>query len=189
MLPRTPGLPALELPRWPNLPGLTLPRWPSLPGFTVRVPRVGSVTFPRLAGLPPLTLPSLPLLPAITLPALPGLPALTLPSLPALPGPPALPSLAVRTDLRYSKFTSSFGRGSYASLTLSKQFTDKLRLDVQGGVQSLVSPFTSQTRTKYGTATLDYLIANHYILGAGWTLYHGGSQNYDQTFVNFGYRF
>ena len=98
-------------------------------------------------------------------------------------------SLALRTDLRYSKFTSSFGRGSYGSVTLTRQFTDKLRLDVQGGVQTLSSPFTSQTRTLFGNSTLDYLIGNHSILGASWTLYHGGSQNYDQTSVNFGYRF
>ena len=72
---------------------------------------------------------------------------------------------------------------------LARQITDKLRFDMQAGVQSLVSPFTTQTRTKFGNSTLDYLIGNHYILGAGWTVYHGGTQNYDQTFVNFGYRF
>jgi hypothetical protein len=74
-------------------------------------------------------------------------------------------------------------------VTVSRQFTDKLRLDVQGGEQTINSPLTPQTRTKFGSATLDYLIGRHYIAGAGWTLYHGGTQNYDQTFVNFGYRF
>jgi len=94
-----------------------------------------------------------------------------------------------RVDLRYSRFNSSFGSGAYQSVTLTRQFNDKIRLDVQGGLQSLVSTFTSQTRTKYGTANLDYLIGRHYILGAGWTLYRGGVMNYDQTFLNFGYRF
>ena len=100
-----------------------------------------------------------------------------------------LPTVPFRTDLRYSHFTSSFGTGSYESVTLSRQLGDNLRFDVQGGLQSLNSPFTAQTRTKYGTATLDYLIKTHYILGIGWTTYHGGTQNYDQSFVSVGYRF
>ena len=92
-------------------------------------------------------------------------------------------------DLRYSRFNSSFGSGAYESVTLSRQMGDKIRFDVQGGLQSLNSSFTNQTRTKYGTADLDYLIGRHYLLGAGWTLYRGGALNYDQMFVNFGYRF
>ncbi len=144
---------------------------------------MGGLVLPRLPRLP-----SFPGLPRITLPRISRF--LPLPAaLPRIPGLPALASLSFRTDLRYSKFTSSFGAGSYGSVTLSRQFTDKLRLDVQGGVQTLRSPFTTQSRTKFGTGTLDYLIGNHYMLGAGWTVYHGGTQNYDQTFVNFGYRF
>lgn len=112
-----------------------------------------------------------------------------LPSLRPIPRLPRLPTLPFRTDLRYSRFANSYGSGSYASVTLSRQLGENLRFDVQGGVQSLYSPFTAQTRTKYGTATLDYLIKTHYILGIGWTVYHGGTQNYDQTFVNLGYRF
>ncbi len=139
---------------------------------------MGGLVLPRLPRVP-LFFP-LPRIPKF-LPILPGLPGLS--------RVPALPNLGLRTDLRYSKFTSSFGSGSYGSVTFSRQFTDKIRLDLQGGVQTISSPFINQSRTKFGTATLDYLIGNHYILGAGWTLYHGGTQNYDQSFVNFGYRF
>jgi hypothetical protein len=163
-------------------------RGATLYGSLGRSRREGDVkpSFNYMGGL---VLPRLP-----RLPRLPGLPRIgkflpLVPALPRIPGLPALASLSFRTDLRYSKFTSSFGAGSYGSVTLSRQFTDKLRLDLQGGVQTLNSPFTSQSRTKFGTTTLDYLIGNHYILGAGWTVYHGGTQNYDQTFVNFGYRF
>ena len=126
-------------------------------------------------------LPRLPLF--IPLPPIPKL----LPSL--LDRIPMFPTLALRTDLRYSKFTSSFAVGSYASITLSRQVTEKLHFDFQAGEQSIASPFISQTRTKFGMATLDYLIGRHYIVGAGWTIYHGGTQNYDQTYANFGYRF
>ena len=94
-----------------------------------------------------------------------------------------------RVDLRYSRFNSSFGSGSYESVTLTRQMGDKLRFDLQAGLQSINSSFTNQTRTKYGSASLDYLLRTHYILGTGWTLYRGGAQNYDQLFVNFGYRF
>jgi hypothetical protein len=94
-----------------------------------------------------------------------------------------------RVDLRYSRFNSTFGSGSYESVTLSRQLGDKLRFDLLAGLQSLSSSFTNQTRTKFGTASLDYLMGKHYILGAGWTLYRGGAQDYDQIFVNFGYRF
>jgi len=92
-------------------------------------------------------------------------------------------------DLRYSKFNSSFGSGSYQSIMLTRQLSDKIRFDLQGGLQSLNSSFTNQSRTKYGTADLDYLIGMHYILGVGWTLYRGGTRNYDQIFISFGYRF
>jgi hypothetical protein len=100
-----------------------------------------------------------------------------------------IPVLPLRVDLRYSRFNSSFGNGSYESVTLSRQLGDKIRVDVIGGLQTLTSTFTQQSRAKYGTASLDYLIGRHYILGAGWTLYRGGVQDYDQMFLNFGYRF
>jgi hypothetical protein len=94
-----------------------------------------------------------------------------------------------RVDLRYSRFNSSFGSGAYESITLTRELGDKIRFNVEGGLQSLNSSYTNQTRAKYGTATFDYLVGRHYILGAGWTLYRGGAQDYDQTFINFGYRF
>ena len=94
-----------------------------------------------------------------------------------------------RVDLRYSRFNSSFGSGAYESITLTRELGDKIRFNVEGGLQSRNSSYTNQTRAKYGTATFDYLVGRHYILGAGWTLYRGGAQDYDQTFINFGYRF
>jgi len=97
--------------------------------------------------------------------------------------------LPFRADLRYSKFNSSFGSGSYESIDFSRQIGDKFRVDFQGGQQNLKSSFTSQSRARYINTNLDYLIGRHYFLGYGWTLYRGGVQNYDQTFVNLGYRF
>lgn len=97
--------------------------------------------------------------------------------------------LPFQMDLRYSRFNSSFGNGTYESISIIRQFGEKVHFNVLIGYQTLVSTFTSQTNAKYGTANIDYLLGRHYILGAGWTLYRGGAQDYDQMFINFGYRF
>jgi len=97
--------------------------------------------------------------------------------------------LPFQVDLRYSRFNSTFGSGSYESVEFIRQVGEKLRFNFQTGLQNLTSQFTSQTRAKYGTATLDYFLGRHYVLGAGWTLYRGGAEDYDQMFINFGYRF
>ena len=137
-----------------------------------------------------LMLPRLPRLPVFAI-FLPGVPKFVrfVPGLPRVATARWLPSLGFRTDVRYSKFTSSFATGSYGSLMLTRQFTDKLHLDMQVGEQRIASTFTPQTRTRFATSNLDYLVGRHYILGAGWTVYHGGLQNYDQTFATFGFRF
>jgi hypothetical protein len=138
----------------------------------------GGLSFPRLPRLPV----------AIFLPRVPKF-SRFVPGLPRVAAARWLPGLGFRTDLRYSKFTSSFATGSYGSLMLTRQFTEKLHLDMQVGEQRIASTFTPQTRTRFATSNLDYLIGRHYILGAGWTVYHGGTQNYDQTFVTLGFRF
>jgi hypothetical protein len=97
--------------------------------------------------------------------------------------------LPVRADLRYSRFNSSFGDGEYKSISLSRQFGDKIRFELQGGQQSLKSTFSAQSRARYINATSDYMLGRHYLLGAGWTVYRGGVQDYDQMYINIGYRF
>jgi hypothetical protein len=101
----------------------------------------------------------------------------------------SLPYFPVRTDLRYSHFSGTFGAGRYQSITFSRQFNEKLRFDLQVGQQDLRSNLTSQSRARYGNLNLDYLVSRHYLLGAGWTLYRGNVQDYDQIFINVGYRF
>jgi hypothetical protein len=97
--------------------------------------------------------------------------------------------LPFRTDLRYSRFNSSFGSGDYESISISRQMGEKINLQLLGGQQNLRSSFTSVGRARFITATADYLIGRHYLLGANWTVYRGGAQNYDQMFLNLGYRF
>ena len=49
--------------------------------------------------------------------------------------------------------------------------------------------FAVAGRSRFATVTLDWLLRQHYWLGAGWTLYRGGTQDYDQIYINLGYRF
>jgi hypothetical protein len=94
-----------------------------------------------------------------------------------------------RIDARYTRFDSNFGKGDYQMIALQKEITDRLRMEFQVGQQNFTSAFTSATRSRFGSLNLDWFFHSHYWLGAGWTLYRGGTQNYDQIFFNLGYRF
>jgi hypothetical protein len=95
----------------------------------------------------------------------------------------------LRADVRYTRFDSSFGKGNYQMIALSRAMTERLRVEVQVGQQDFQSAFTQSGRSRFGTGTVDWFFQKHYWLGAGWTLYRGASLNYDQTFLNIGYRF
>ena len=95
----------------------------------------------------------------------------------------------IRVDGRYSKFASSFGRGTYRSLSVSRSFGEKIRFDLQAGEQNYASALTNQTRARFINSSVDWFLAAHYALGAGYTLYRSPTQNYNQMYVNLGYRF
>ena len=95
----------------------------------------------------------------------------------------------MRVDARYSKFNSAFGRGSYRALSLSREIGEALRVEIQAGDQSYASALSSRNRARFVNATADWFLATHYFLGGGYTLYRSQNQNYDQLFVNLGYRF
>jgi hypothetical protein len=95
----------------------------------------------------------------------------------------------IRGDAHYSRFDSSFGRGNYQSLSLSRQMSESLRLELMGGRQDFVSPLTSQTRALFVNATVDWVFGLHYFVNGAFTVYRGQSQNYNQTILTLGYRF
>ena len=95
----------------------------------------------------------------------------------------------IRADVHYSHFDSSFGKGDYQSLSLSRDMRESLRLSVQLGQQNFVSQLTTQTRTRFANGSLDWNFAAHYFLSGGVTVYRGQTQNYDQVFLTLGYRF
>jgi hypothetical protein len=100
-----------------------------------------------------------------------------------------IPKFPFRTDLRYSHFNSSFGTGSYESISLTREIGENLRVEFLGGEQRLTSQYSGQSQTRFLNANVDYLLGRHYVLGGGWTIYRGRIQDYDQFFFNLGYRF
>jgi hypothetical protein len=95
----------------------------------------------------------------------------------------------MRLDLRHSQFDSSFAKGRYDTVSVSRDISEKLRIDVQIGEQDFQSALTQQNRARFLNSTLDWFLFGHYSLGGGLTLYRGQVQNYDQIFFNLGYRF
>lgn len=95
----------------------------------------------------------------------------------------------LRADVRYSKFNSSFAQGSYRSLSLSRNLRDNLRLELQGGTQSFVSPLTKDTGSHFLNSNIEYAFGPHYFFQGGFTAQRGGLWNYNQVFCTFGYRF
>jgi hypothetical protein len=95
----------------------------------------------------------------------------------------------IRADMRYSKFDSSFGRGIYRSLSLSRPVGENLRFEIQGGQQNYVSAYTLQNRAWWATLSADWILARHYFLGGGFTQYRSPGQGYNQWYLNLSYAF
>jgi hypothetical protein len=95
----------------------------------------------------------------------------------------------VRADVRYSRFDSSFGRGTYRSLMLARDVGERLQFDVQFGQQDTLSSLSSQSRARFLNGNFNYFFGARYYLGMGMTVYRGSVENYRQSFVTLGYRF
>ena len=95
----------------------------------------------------------------------------------------------IRADTRFTRFDSSFGKGTYKILILSRQMGEFLRVDAQFGQQNYTSTLTAQNSSYFFTGDCDFAITRHYFLGGGASLYRGKIQNYDQVYFNLGYRF
>ena len=92
-------------------------------------------------------------------------------------------------DIRYAKFISSFGQGNYQFVSLSRSITDRLRVQVQGGMQHLNSTLSTNSSSKFVTSTADWTIGPRFFLEGLFTWNTGTSMNYEQTNFTFGYRF
>lgn len=95
----------------------------------------------------------------------------------------------LRADLRYSKFDSSFARGTYRAVSLSRTLGEDLRVEVQAGDQSLISPFTNVTSSRFLMGSVDANLGTHYFLQGGFTAQRGVQLAYNQWYITLGYRF
>ena len=100
-----------------------------------------------------------------------------------------IPWAGLRLDARASKFDSSFGNGNYRSISLSRNVREALRMEVQVGQQSLASLLSNQTNSRFVNATLDGNLGSNYFVQGAYTVERGGTFNYNQWTVTFGYRF
>jgi hypothetical protein len=99
-----------------------------------------------------------------------------------------LPWVRMRADAHYAKFDSSFGSGSYESLSLSRQMSDRLRLEVLLGQQNFASTLTTSNRGRFVTGTVETTLGPHYYLQGNFTT-NRGDLSYDQFMFSVGYRF
>ena len=98
--------------------------------------------------------------------------------------------LGMRGDARYTKFSSSFGQGTYDSLTLSRSIRDTLQWQLLAGKQNMVSSFTSNTNYKSIGSTIDWFPGKTPIFfNGGFTRQQGTIMDYNQFYMGFGYRF
>jgi len=90
--------------------------------------------------------------------------------------------------VHYARFNSSFGTGDYEAVSLSRQMSDRLRLEVLLGQQKFASPITTNTRGRFVTGTVETTLGLHYYLQGNFTT-NRGDMSYDQLMFSIGYRF
>jgi hypothetical protein len=95
----------------------------------------------------------------------------------------------IRLGFRFSRFDSSFGRGTYQTLSLSRELGENVQFELQAGQQDFKSLYTSQDRARFVNGNIDWFIGNKYFIGGGLTVYRGQVQDYNQVFFRLGYRF
>ena len=99
-----------------------------------------------------------------------------------------VPTLHIRAAANYAKFSSSFGSGSYESLTLSRQVSENFRLELLAGQQDFASTLTTATRSRFITTTWETTFGPHYYMQGNFTI-NRGEMNYEQYLFSIGYRF
>lgn len=91
-------------------------------------------------------------------------------------------------DLHYSKFNSSFGSGQYESISLSRNMTEALHLQLLGGQQKFDSALSTNSNAKFVNGVVDWTLNRRFFVEGtvGW--YQGTSLNYTQWSTLLGYR-
>jgi hypothetical protein len=100
-----------------------------------------------------------------------------------------LPWFGLRADAHYSRFNSSFGDGSYKSVSLSRDFTDTLRLGFLAGTQNYSSTLASNNSSRFLNGNAEWSFGSHYFVQGGITTNRGETLSYDQWLFTLGWRF
>ena len=98
------------------------------------------------------------------------------------------PWLHLRASANYARFNSSFGSGSYESLSLSRQLSETFRLELLAGQQDFSSAVTTANRSRFLTTTWETTLGPHYYIQGNFTI-NRGQMNYAQYMFSMGYRF
>jgi hypothetical protein len=99
-----------------------------------------------------------------------------------------VPWVKLRADARYSKFSSSFGSGTYEMISLSRNINENFLLDVLVGKQNISSTLTTPGSNFFGDANLEVTLGAHYFLMGGLGM-NRGQTDYNQWHFTLGYRF
>jgi hypothetical protein len=100
-----------------------------------------------------------------------------------------VPWINAHADLRYSRFNSAFGSGSYEALSVTRNLGETFQLQVLAGQQNFASTLSSANRSRFLNGMLETTLGEHYFMQFGGTINRGGQMNYDQWLFTFGYRF
>lgn len=100
-----------------------------------------------------------------------------------------IPWVGLRADAHYSRFNSSFGSGSYRAASFSRDINERFRLDILAGDQAFISTLAGNQSAMFVTANVENNIGAYLFTQAGFTVYRGQQQDYNQWMLMLGYRF
>ena len=100
-----------------------------------------------------------------------------------------IPKVDLHADAHYSRFTSSFGAGTYRAFSLSRNLGEDFHVELMAGDQVFASSLAGNQSAKFLTTNVDTSLGALFFLQGGFTMYRGQVQNYNQWNLTLGYRF
>ena len=95
----------------------------------------------------------------------------------------------IEADARYSKFNSAFASGTYQSFSITRNVSEKLRINAQVGKYDYSSSLATNSNSFFVNIMSDLNLGSRFFVENAFTTQRGGTQQYDQWTSIFGYRF
>jgi hypothetical protein len=94
-------------------------------------------------------------------------------------------------DVRYSKFSSAFASGTYKTVTVTRDLSEKMQLDVQAGRYAYNSSAGggSLSNSNFANVTFESNLGSKLFVQSMFTAQRGGSLDYNQWTTTIGVRF